>query len=93
MSLHHKLLRLQKNLEIVLEPLGFKPENREFTPHLTLARVNEQASPEDRQKFGELVVGTKFEAGIINVDAISLMQSRLQRTGAIYSRLSLVKLK
>ena len=88
-----KLLRLQKNLETKLEPLGFVPEGRVFTPHLTLARVNDGASPDDRQKFGELVTGTKFEAGIIKVNSVSLMQSQLRRTGAIYSRLSMVKLK
>jgi 2'-5' RNA ligase len=88
-----KLLQLQKNLESNLEPLGFTPEGRAFTPHLTLARVNDQISPAERQKFGELVSSTSFDAGGINVDSVSLMRSQLNRAGAIYSRLSLVKLK
>ena len=88
-----KLLKLQKNLETGLEPLGFAAEARDFTPHLTIARVNDGASHEERQRFGELVTGTKFQAGSISVDDVSLMRSRLTKAGAIYSRLSLVRLK
>lgn len=88
-----KLVQLQKNLESKLEPLGFAAEARAFTPHLTIARVNDGASIEERQRFGELVTVTKFEAGSIKVDTISLMRSQLNRTGAIYGRLSLVKLQ
>ena len=88
-----KLLQLQQNLESNLKPLGFAVEPRAFTPHLTLARVNDGASPEERQRFGDLVTGTSFEAGSIKVDAISLMRSQLSRAGAIYSRLGLVSLK
>jgi RNA 2',3'-cyclic 3'-phosphodiesterase len=87
-----KLLLLQKRIESNLEKLGFVPEARDFTPHLTLARVNEQATPQEREKFGELVTGTKFEAGIINVGGVSLMRSQLSRGGAVYTRLSFVKL-
>lgn len=88
-----KLLRLQQNLEFNLKPLGFAAESRAFTAHLTLARVNEQASPLERERFGELVSGTKFEAGNIRVEAVSLMRSQLSRAGAIYSCLSRVKLR
>src|SRR3990172_6754913 len=87
-----KLLQLQKNIETSLEPLGFAAEARDFTPHLTLARVNEQASPEERQQFGELVTGTKFEGSSIRVEAISLIRSQLNKGGAVYSRLAEVKL-
>ena len=34
-----KLNRLQKSIEDGLMPLGFPPEGRAFSPHLTLARV------------------------------------------------------
>jgi RNA 2',3'-cyclic 3'-phosphodiesterase len=87
-----KLLLLQKRIESNLEKLGFVPEARDFTPHLTLARVNEQATPQEREKFGELVTGAKFEAGIINVEGVSLMKSQLNRGGAIYTQISFVKL-
>ena len=88
-----KLSQLQQRLESNLERLGFAPETRKFTAHLTLARVRNQASLEERQRFGQLIAGNKFEAGTIKVDAINLMRSQLTREGAIYSRISSVRLK
>jgi len=88
-----KLTQLQKHLESNLSPLGFAAESRSFTPHLTLARLNERASPDERQAFGQLIASTRFENGDIKVDAISLMKSQLTRAGAIYTRISLVSLE
>ena len=89
-----KLSQLQQGIESNLAPLGFVPESRPFTPHLTLARLRNQASLDERQRFGQLIAGTRFGASYsIEVDAISLMRSQLTREGAIYSRISLVELK
>jgi len=88
-----KLGQLQQRIESNLARLGFAPESRPFTPHLTLARLRNQASLDERQRFGQLIVDTKFEAGTIKVDAISLMRSQLTREGAMYSRISSVRLK
>ncbi len=89
-----KLSQLQKRIETNLTPLGFAPESRAFTPHLTLARLRDQASLDERQRFGQLIANAKFEAAYtIEVDAISLMRSQLTREGAIYSRISLAELK
>lgn len=88
-----KLTRLQKNLESNLTPLGFTPESRSFTPHLTLARLSERASPDERQSFGQLIASTRFENGDIKVKDISLMKSQLTRAGAIYTRISLISLE
>ena len=89
-----KLSQLQQHLETNLARLGFAPESRPFTPHLTLARLRNQASLDEQQKFGQLIANTRFEATYtIKVDAISLIKSQLTREGAIYSRISLVALK
>ncbi len=89
-----KLLQLQKGIESNLARLGFAPEARAFTPHLTLARVRDQASPDERQRLGQLIASTKFEAGYtFPVNAVSLMRSQLTREGAIYSQLSSVELR
>lgn len=89
-----KLSQLQKRIETALTPLGFAPESRPFTPHLTLARLRDQASPDERQRFGQLIASTKFElAYTFPVEAVSLMRSQLTREGAIYSQISSVKLK
>jgi 2'-5' RNA ligase len=84
-----KIARLQQRIESSLTPLGFTPESRKFVPHLTLARVRNQASLNERQRLGELIASTSFKAvHNIKVDSISLMKSQLTRQGAIYSRIS-----
>ena len=87
-----KIAQLQQNLESNLARLGFTPEARSFTPHLTLARLRNQASLDERQRLGQLIANTSFAAGTIKVDSISLIKSQLTREGAIYSRLRSVEL-
>ena len=89
-----KLAQLQKRIESNLTPLGFVPESRPFAPHLTLARLRAQASLDERQRFGQLVANTTFEAAhTIEVDAISLMKSQLTREGAIYNQINSIRLE
>jgi 2'-5' RNA ligase len=84
-----KLARLQQRIESGLEKLGFPPEGRRFTPHLTLARVRDQATPLEREKLGQLIAETEFAAADkFTVDSVRLMKSQLTREGPIYTRLS-----
>ena len=88
-----KLVQLQQRIESSLVPQGFTAESRPFTAHLTLARIRDRASPDERQRFGQLIADTKFEAAYtFRVDAINLMRSQLTREGAIYSRIGSVEL-
>ena len=88
------LERLQQRVESALTRLGFAAESRRFTPHLTLARVRERASPQERQRLGQLVDSTSFESRYgIGVKAVHLMKSQLTSQGAIYSRISSVTLE
>jgi 2'-5' RNA ligase len=89
----NKLKQLHKNLDTNLTRLGFTAEQRQFKPHLTLARLGNEASAEQRRQLGELIAATRLEAGqTIKVSGISLMKSQLTRVGAIYSRLGSVEL-
>jgi len=89
-----KLSHLQQRIELNLAPLGFARESRPFVAHLTLARLRDRASPDERQKFGQLIINTELEAVYtIKVDSINLMRSQLTREGAIYSQISSVRLK
>jgi 2'-5' RNA ligase len=89
-----KLQQLQQRIDSGLVPLGFATESRKFTPHLTLARLRNQSSLGERQRFGELITSTSFTAiHSIEVVSISLMRSQLTREGAIYSRIGSVALK
>ena len=88
-----RLKELQQRLETHLVPLGFSAEKREFSAHLTLARLRNQAASDERQRLGQLIAATRFEtACAIKVDTINLMKSQLTREGAIYSKISSVGL-
>jgi len=89
-----KLLQLQKRLETNLDILGFPPEERDFTPHLTLARVRDNASPAERLELGQLITATKVPSiGIFTARSVSLMRSQLARSGAVYTQMAAVELK
>ncbi len=88
-----RLTELQRQVELSLAPLGFAPESRNFSPHLTLARLRSQKSVEERQRFGQIISGTSFTPDYrIEVESINLMKSQLTRYGAIYSQLGSVRL-
>lgn len=88
-----KLTRLQRNVDLSLARLGFTPESRPFAAHLTLARVREQTPQAERRRFGELIASTRFETDEIEIHALSLMRSQLTPSGAIYTRIGLVRLR
>ena len=83
-----KLTYLQKQIESNMEQLGFAREDRDFTPHLTIGRVRDYVSPDDRKKIGQVLSQTAFaSAQVITVNSVNLMKSQLTNTGAIYTRL------
>jgi 2'-5' RNA ligase len=89
-----KLIGWQQRLDKGLVPLGFAKENRPFTPHLTLARLRETCSPQDRLRFGEAVAAAHVEIdNKFKVTCLNLMKSQLLPTGAVYSCLAEVKLE
>jgi len=72
---------LQRKITTRLFALGFEPENRKFSPHITLARLN-QTPPARVGKYLQehgLFASAKFE-----VDRFLLYSSLLGRKGAIH---------
>lgn len=89
-----KLAYLQKQIESNTEQLGFPREERAFTPHLTLGRVRNYTSPDDRKKLGQILAQTPFASSqIITVESVNLMKSQLTNSGAIYTQLYASQLK
>ncbi len=83
-----KLIFLQKQIESNMEQLGFTREDRDFTPHLTLGRVRDYTSPDDRKKIGQILSQIAFaSAQVIIVNSVNLVKSQLTNTGAIYTHL------
>ncbi|HJX69951.1 MAG TPA: RNA 2',3'-cyclic phosphodiesterase [Dehalococcoidia bacterium] len=88
-----KLAVLQRGIDSALSPLGFPPESRSFSPHLTLGRFRERVLPKERQSFAQWACSVKFEASLsFEVNALSLMKSQLTPSGAIYSQLAAMRL-
>lgn len=83
------LARLQQRIEKALEPLGFPPERRAFSPHLTLARVPDAMGSGERQPLRELAKATPAPtAPAVTIRELSLMRSILGPGGAVYERLA-----
>ncbi len=88
-----ELGRLQARLEERLLAVGFPHEEREFTAHVTVGRVRDDASTAAlfrlSRDLGVLKVGS---LGGHTVKHIDLMDSTTTRTGPIYKRLERVAL-
>jgi 2'-5' RNA ligase len=83
-----RLAALQNAIEEVMEPLGYQPERRGFTPHLTLGRVRRRAGRSDARRLGELISATNVgKLGEVDVSSFAFIQSILKSTGAEYTRL------
>ncbi len=84
-----RLTRLQERVESALEPLGFPPEGRAFSPHLTLARVPDHVGSNDRRRLKELAASAEAPtAPPVTVRELSLMRSILGPGGAVYERVT-----
>ena len=68
--------------------LGYVPEERPFSPHLTLGRVARNASPEEIHRISDILGKTKVGfLGAFRVQSVHLYRSDLQPGGSIYTRL------
>jgi 2'-5' RNA ligase len=82
------LTRLQAAVERTVAPLGWPTEERAFSPHLTLGRIAKGADSHTAVAVGQAVEKSVVELiGLQRVTAVSLMQSDLRPTGAVYARL------
>lgn len=87
----NNLIWLQRAVEEEFNKIGFPPENREFSPHVTLGRIR---SPKNVEKLIILVEEDKdVELNGFEVSHVRLMQSVLKPTGAVYTELYSVALK
>ncbi len=82
------LCLLARRIDAALASLGYSPESRPFAPHLTLARVRQEASGRVRASLGEALASTAVQR-VPSFDALSasVMRSQLTPRGAIYARL------
>jgi 2'-5' RNA ligase len=85
-----KLAALQASVEGAMMKLGFEPEARKFSPHLTLARIK-YLRPRDNWQtaIGEI---RDVNLGGFEADHVSLMKSELHPQGAVYTEVGRIEL-
>lgn len=75
------LVRIHEGLEARLAPLGYRREQRRFTPHLTIGRVR-QPSDSLAQR---VAAHDDWPAGSMQVDEIEVLSSELTPGGPQYT--------
>jgi len=80
-----ELVNVSNQLEPRLRRLGFKPDSKGFSPHLTIARVRTGRHKAELVKCVEDL--TDYEFGVINADYLRLKKSVLTPKGPIYTTL------
>jgi 2'-5' RNA ligase len=84
------LLKLQRQVQREMELLGFEPEKRRFSPHLTLARARSPYGFSEVMDQALEGTGKGQIFGTARIESIELMLSELQAKGPRYSVLSSV---
>lgn len=78
---------LHGHLERALAELGFPPEGRSFSPHLTVGRTQRRCSPAQARALGDAVSAiTVPSLGRWEVEEIVVMRSDLRPEGPLYTR-------
>lgn len=78
-----------QRIELYADELGFPLERRKFSPHLTLARVAEDAEPAKVKRcMGVLLPESQTQFGEVKVERVVLFSSTLQAGGSVYTPLS-----
>jgi 2'-5' RNA ligase len=85
MDAPQSLIGLAAAVEATLVGVGFAREEREFTPHLTLARSkNGTVSPQLREAIATL---SAMQFGMMDASTFHLVESRLKSSGPEYTTL------
>lgn len=84
-----ELTALAAAVEDELTAIGFDPADHEFTPHITLARMDDAR---DKQRVQRLVGETDPTIGTFQVESVRLTKSTLTDDGPIYETVSEIPL-
>ncbi|MBO4248031.1 RNA 2',3'-cyclic phosphodiesterase [Halomicrobium sp. IBSBa] len=84
-----QLTRLHDAIEDRTTAMGFEPSDHEFTPHVTLARMNHAG---DKELVQELVRERNPTVGTRHIEEIRLTESVRTDAGALYSTVASVPL-
>jgi len=83
-----ELIALQRGIDAQTSRIGYAPDRRSFSPHLTLGRVSRNVNTQQIRKIGEVLATSKIGfLGLGRVNAVHLYRSDLKPDGAVYTRL------
>jgi 2'-5' RNA ligase len=88
MGLEGNFQELYEKVEQALSPLGFAPEARGFSPHVTLGRVARPSAEMNRQLGARIANFSSSDLGSFTVDRFYLKKSTLTSGGPIYEDLA-----
>ena len=81
-----ELATLAHDIDKTLDPLGLPSEDREFSPHLTLARIKQPVPMEKLQQAIAKLESVEFAA--FQADRFYLYRSQPGAAGSIYTKLA-----
>src|SRR5260370_12755615 len=81
------LQQVHRALSRELELRGFEVEKRPFSPHLTLARLKQELSPDAHQRLQRILHSKLADSSsaVYRVSNLCVMKSELSRAGAKYT--------
>lgn len=86
-----RLALLHLAVNEALAQVGFEPEERDFSPHLTLGRVGRNVGREEPRRIGEAVVRVAAQGCDLGAESLAtlvLFRSVLKPEGAVYTPLA-----
>lgn len=86
---HEEISRIFEDLEPRLQKIGFAPDRKGFSPHVTIARVRTGRMREELAKFVDGMRDAPF--GVIHVKELRLKKSILTPKGPVYSTIHAVQ--
>jgi RNA 2',3'-cyclic 3'-phosphodiesterase len=87
------LRRLHTELATRLPSLGFEPERRAYSAHLTIARIKEVPRSGSYREIRDVIHNQPAHAGRCRIEAVTLFRSRLSPKGASYEAILRVPLE
>ena len=84
---HQELIAIHAELTTEFAKLGFPPEARVYSPHLTLGRIKRAGRPEEElcESIRKL---NRFSCGVTDVDQLVVYSSFLDRSGPDYTAIA-----
>lgn len=84
---NNQLIKVQNDLENRLYKFGFNKDKREYTPHLTFARTRNSTNIKNlKNKYNNFIQETDLRI-FFNIKNISLIESKLYKSGPVYKEL------